>query len=100
MQNGWYQWQETTLFIALKITPKSKKDAVLGLYGTSLKIALQAPPEKGKANQALISFLAQQLYIQKHQMTLLKGDTASKKIIKIERLDFTRWHAFLETVTG
>ena len=49
------------VYISLHIQPGAKREGVTGLFGSSLKIALNAPPVDGKANAALLRFLAGKL---------------------------------------
>ncbi len=76
------------VFLAVKLSPKSAKDAITGVItdqyqNAYLAIKVRALPEKGKANMALIAFLAKQLHIPKSHMELSSGHTSSYKTIKI-----------------
>ena len=66
-------------FVA-KIVPGSSRTAVVGLLDGMLKIKVAAPPEKGKANQCLIAFLAGQLGVKKKAITIVTGQTNPVKI--------------------
>ena len=48
-----------------------------------LKIKIAAPPEKGKANQSLIEFLAKQLGVKKNAVTITSGQTNPVKTIQV-----------------
>ncbi len=78
------------VFLAIKLTPKSAKDAINGVAvdqyeNEYLAIKVRALPEKGKANIALISFLAKKLQIPKTCMELTAGHTSSYKTIRIDK---------------
>ena len=66
-----------------KIVAGSSKTAVCGLLGDMLKVKVAAPPEKGKANQALIDFLAKQLGVKKNAVSIISGQTKPIKQIQI-----------------
>ncbi|RFB89567.1 hypothetical protein B5K11_21015 [Rhizobium leguminosarum bv. trifolii] len=75
--------------LAIRLTPNGGRDAIDGTEAdgegeTFLKARVTAVPEKGKANKALILLVAQSLRIPKSSISLLAGDTARKKILRIE----------------
>ena len=69
--------------LALYIQPGAKRSEVAGLHGDALKIRLAAPPLEGRANEALIEFLAQALRIPKRGVTLVKGSTSRQKLVLV-----------------
>jgi uncharacterized protein (TIGR00251 family) len=58
--------------IRLHVVPNAKTDRVAGEHGGAIKIELGAPAVKGKANAALISFLAERLKISTRQIVLVR----------------------------
>lgn len=70
---------ENGVYISLHIQPGAKREAVAGLFGSSLKIALNAPPVDGKANAALLRFLAAKLGVAKRQIELCSGASSRDK---------------------
>lgn len=73
---------EDTLF-ALRVTPRSSKNAVRVEDDGSLKIWVTAAPVDGKANTAVCELLAKRLKISKNQIELLSGDASRVKRIAI-----------------
>jgi uncharacterized protein len=73
--------------IQVKITPGSSRTKLLGLHGECLKIAVAAPPEKGKANLALIEFLAELTGISKQQVKLTSGETNPQKTLTLSGIE-------------
>ena len=67
------------VYISLHIQPGAKREGVTGLFGTSLKIALNAPPVDGKANAALLRFLAGKLGVPKKDVELCSGAASRDK---------------------
>ncbi|MCE5341212.1 MAG: DUF167 domain-containing protein [Planctomycetaceae bacterium] len=63
----------------IKVVPGSSKTIVAGLYNGMLKVRLAAPPEKGKANQALIELLAEKFNIPKNSIAIISGQTSKVK---------------------
>ena len=68
--------------IALHIQPGAKRSATCGMFGNSVKIAVQAPPVDGKANSALREFLAERLKIPTSRVTLVSGTSGRDKKIR------------------
>jgi uncharacterized protein (TIGR00251 family) len=76
------------LRLFVRLTPKARAERIEGtiLDGegrTRLKVAVTAPPEDGKANAALIAFLAKRLKIAKSQFELDAGATSRQKTLLI-----------------
>ncbi len=74
------------VILTLKIVPGSSKTTLCGLLDGMLKIKVAAPPEKGKANKAVIAFLAQTLGIKKADLSLVSGQTSPVKQVQIQGL--------------
>ena len=75
----------------VRLTPKSSTDRIDGWDVDDkgrkfLKIRVRAAPIEGRANEALIAFLAKSLNLPKSRLSLVAGDTARLKTIEIEDL--------------
>ncbi len=66
------------------LQPKTSKDELCGLHGTRLKIRITPPPVDGKANANMIKFLAKQFGVAKNAVTIVKGELARQKRVKIQ----------------
>lgn len=77
------QEDESSVTFTAKIVPGSSKTAVSGLLDDMIKIRVAAAPEKGKANQCLVRFLAKRLGVKKNTISLLSGQTSPVKQIRI-----------------
>jgi len=73
--------------LRVHVVPNAKIDGVVGEYGGAIKIKLRAPAVEGKANAALIRFLAEQLKLPRHSIVLARGQKSRDKLIRIEELD-------------
>ncbi len=71
------------LVLRLYIQPKASRDAIIGLHGDELKVAITAPPVDGKANAHLVKYLAKQFRVAKGQVLVEKGELGRHKQIKI-----------------
>lgn len=68
---------------AVKVQPRARKDAITGAVGDALKLSLTAPPVEGKANQAMIEFLAAFFDIPRSSVTIASGKTNRLKMVNI-----------------
>jgi hypothetical protein len=70
--------------LAVRAQPGARKTSVLGVYGegpaAQLKIAVQAPPVEGKANEALIAFLADTFGLSKNRVEMVSGELSRSKV--------------------
>ena len=62
-----------SLLLSLYVQPGSSQNAIVGLHGDAVKLQLNAPPVDGKANKAVIAFLAKSLNIPKSSVTIRSG---------------------------
>ena len=79
----WYQSEGGSLTLTLHIQPGAKRSEVAGLHGDALKIRLAAPPVEGKANEALLRFVANSFDVPLRQVELLRGAQSRHKRVKI-----------------
>ena len=69
--------------LSVRLHPGARKNGVTGVQADALKIALTAPPVDGKANEALIAFLADALHLPRARVALVAGATSRAKIVRI-----------------
>ena len=67
----------------VKVVPGSSRTALAGEYDGRMRINVAAPPERGKANRALIKFLAETLALRKNDITIVKGENAPLKRLRV-----------------
>ena len=72
------------VIIQVKVIPNSSQDKIIGFEGEVLKIKCRATPEKGKANASVIALLSKHYKVPKNSITIIRGKTDSRKVIKIE----------------
>lgn len=75
--------------LSIRVQPGAKSNAIVGWIadihgGKVLKIRLRAPAVEGKANAALIDFLAETLGVRPRQITLERGDHSREKVVLVE----------------
>ena len=70
--------------LEIKAVPNAPKSEVVGWLGDALKVKIHAPPEEGKANAELCSFLAKMLELPKGAVRLGRGASSRNKVLEIE----------------
>ena len=69
--------------LSVRIHPGAKRNAITGTHADALKISLTTPPTDGRANAALIAFLAERLDIPRLSIELLTGHTSRFKTLRL-----------------
>jgi hypothetical protein len=68
---------------SVKVVPASSRTAISGLLDGTLKIKVKAAPQKGRANDCLIDFLAKQLGVKKSSVKIITGQTNPIKKVQV-----------------
>ncbi len=71
------------VLLQLSIMPNAKRTEVDGLHDGALRVRLAAPPIDGRANEALIAWLAKSLGVPKRDVELLRGESSRRKQVAI-----------------
>lgn len=72
-----------SITLTLHVQPGAKRTECAGLHGDALKIRLAAPPVDGKANAALIEYVAERLGCGRAAVTLKSGQTSRRKVLTV-----------------
>ena len=82
-----FRIENNGLTLVLKVQPKASRDAIQGAVetpdGWARKVAVTAPPDKGKANAGVIALLAKAFKVAKSKITLILGETDRRKVVHI-----------------
>lgn len=71
----------------MHVQPGARRSAVVGEHAGRLKLALQAQPIEGRANEALVAFLATTLRIARRQVLLVAGERSRDKRVELRGVD-------------
>ena len=78
---------EPSARLKVKVVPGSSRDGITGWLGDALKIKVTAPPEKGRANEAVVSLLAERLGLPADAVAVASGHSSPSKVIAINGMD-------------
>ena len=85
-----------TLLLRLLVQPRASSNALAGLLGDQLKLRLTTPPVDGKANKAVIAFLAKICHLPKSAFTLKSGHQSRSKTLLVSGIDQQALHQILQ----
>jgi len=86
--------------LPVKVIPNASRSRLMGEWDGRLKIAVAAPPEKGRANDAVCAFLAKTLAVRKQTVSVAQGHTIPHKTIRVEGATVTRCRQALGLDSG
>jgi uncharacterized protein (TIGR00251 family) len=69
--------------LPLRVQPKAKRNAVQGEQAGALKVSVAAPPEDGRANDAVLALLREEFGLPRSQLALLAGQTSRNKVVLV-----------------
>ncbi len=73
--------------LKLRIVPNARRNEISGEYGDAVKVKVAAPAVDGKANAALLEYIAQKLGVPPRTVTLFHGEKSRDKLVSIEGMD-------------
>lgn len=83
----WARPVEGGVVLDLHCQPGARVTEVVGVHGDRLKLKLAAPPVDGKANEALVGWLATRLGVPRGDVSLVAGETNRQKRVKVLGID-------------
>jgi uncharacterized protein (TIGR00251 family) len=69
--------------LALRVSPSARTSAVVGRHGDAWKVRVAAPPERGRANEAVVALLAATLEVPAHTISVVSGHGARDKLVEL-----------------
>lgn len=79
----WYRCDGDSVTLVLHVQPGAKHSVVAGLHGDALKIRLAAPPIEGRANEALMRFIAERFGVPLRNVELKQGEQSRHKRVAV-----------------
>ena len=79
-----------TVLLHLHIQPKASRSRIVGLHDGCLKLSIAAPPVDGKANRAVVQFVADFLGVPARDVVVQTGAHSRRKIVGVSHADIAR----------
>lgn len=91
-----HQEKSGSVIIDVHVLPNAKRTQLDGLHDGALRVRLQAVPVDGKANDALVDFIAEQLRLKRNQLNVVRGHTSRRKQLRLSAqvVALAQWGAF------
>ncbi|NOR26459.1 MAG: YggU family protein [Desulforhopalus sp.] len=90
--------KDGTVLIRLHVQPKASKSRIVGLHDGCLKISVAAPPVEGKANKAVVKFLADILGVPVRDVNVKSGVQSRRKLVVVKALDASEIRNIVEKI--
>ena len=90
----------STIRLRLRVSPGSAKPGIVGRHGDAWKLRVAAPPEHGKANDAVVDLLAETLDLPRASVTLVSGGSSRNKIVELTGVEPAEIERRLATAGG
>ena len=67
------------IILSVRAQPRARKARIIGEHAGAMKVAVTDPPERGKANQAIMQLLCEHFELKKSQVILISGESSRQK---------------------
>lgn len=69
--------------LTVRVVPRSRQNEIVGVEGDAIKIRLSAPAIEGRANDALVRFLAERLGVARSRIEIVRGESSRSKVVRV-----------------
>ncbi|HKD34532.1 MAG TPA: DUF167 domain-containing protein [Gaiellaceae bacterium] len=76
-----------TTRVRLRVSPGSRKTELAGRHGDGWKVRVSAPPEGGRANEAVLALLAERVGLPRRSLAIVSGQASRDKVIEMTGID-------------
>jgi len=70
--------------LQVSVVPNARRTAIDGMHDGAVRVRLAAPPIEGRANEALVAWIAKSLGVPRRTVALLRGDTSRRKQLMLD----------------
>jgi uncharacterized protein (TIGR00251 family) len=76
-----------TTRLRIRVSPGARTTEFVGRHGDGWKVRVAAPPERGRANDALLDLLAERLHVTPAELTVVAGRSSRDKVVELRGLE-------------
>jgi uncharacterized protein len=73
--------------VRLRVSPGARRSELVGRHGEAWKVRVAAAPEGGRANEAVLDLLAEELELPRRSLSIISGHTGREKVVLLEGID-------------
>lgn len=85
--------------VRLRVSPGARRSELVGRHGEGWKVRVAAPPEGGRANEAVLDLLARELALPRRSLSIVSGQAAREKVVQMEGIDRAETERRLEAAS-
>lgn len=85
--------------VLLRVSPGARRTELVGRHGEGWKVRVAAPPEGGRANDAVLDLLARELSLPRRSLSIVSGHTAREKVVQMAGIDGAETERRLEAAS-
>jgi uncharacterized protein len=85
--------------VRLRVSPGARQTELVGRHGEGWKVRVAAPPEGGRANDAVLDLLARELSLPRRSLSIVSGQGAREKVVEMEGIDRAETERRLEAAS-
>jgi uncharacterized protein (TIGR00251 family) len=78
---------ERSTRLRLRVSPGSRRTELVGRHGDRWKVRVAAPPEGGRANEAVLELLSERLGLPRRALSIVSGHAARDKVVEMSGID-------------
>lgn len=86
--------------VRLRVSPGARRNELVGRHGEGWRARVAAPPEGGRANEALLDLLARELSLPRRSLSIVSGQAAREKVVEMEGIDRAETERRLEAAAS
>lgn len=90
---------KTSTRVRLRVSPGARRNELVGRHGEGWKIRVAAPPEGGRANDAVLELLARKLSLPRQSLSIVSGQAAREKVVQMDGIDRAETERRLEAAS-